>query len=805
MKQNSKILVVDDDPNHRKTLAVILRSKAYDTVVAGTGAEAIAAAKPGGISVALIDLMLPDMDGIEVMARIKAINPLTEAIVLTGHASMDTAIEATKQGAYSYLLKPYQMDDLLRNISHGVERHYTQEEILRLASFPRLHPSPVIELDADGEVIYANPAAERVFPDLSAMGTRHPLLNGLTSPIADLRQGGQPGEISHEAELDGAIYELHISRPRDVNLIRLFVTDITERKHAEEELRIAGIAFESQEGIIVTDPKGVIVRVNRAFSRLTGYMPEEAIGRSPALLKSGRHDQAFYQRIWQALGDSGRWQGEIWNRHKSGRIYAEWLTISAVNTPHGDLTHYVGTYSEITRNREAAAEIHRLAYYDSLTHLPNRRLLHDRMGQALVASSRSGHFGALLLLDLDTFKTLNDTRGHDVGDQLLIEVALRIQASVRAHDTVARLGGDEFVVMLEDLSVDVHDAAVQSDLVGEKLRVTLAQPYKLGGHEFHCTASLGVALFHGQEEPVDTVVKHADLAMYNAKSVGGNALRFFDPAMQIALDERSAMEAYLRLAIEGGQLRLHYQAQVDGAGLVIGAEALLRWAHPQRGLLRSADFIPLAEETGLIVPIGRWVLASACAQIKAWSGAYATRELRLAVNVGARQFRQPEFVAQVTQALARSGADPTRLRIELTESIAMDNVVETMTRMEALKALGVGFAIDDFGTGFSSLSCLKRLPLDQLKIDPSFTQNITGNADDAVVVQTIISMGKSLGLDVIAEGVETEAQRQGLVEYGCVAFQGYLFSEPLPLEAFEERLQRHVPFCPAEISSAPAD
>ena len=444
---------------------------------------------------------------------------------------------------------------------------------------------------------------------------------------------------------------------------------------------------------------------------------------------------------------------------------------------------------EITQNKEAEAEIHRLAYYDSLTHLPNRRLLHDRMGQAMAAGKRSGRFGALLFLDLDNFQVLNDTRGHAAGDQLLIDTARRIQAQVREGDTVARLGGDEFVIMLEDLSTEAQEAAIEAGLVGEKIRESLARPYDLGGRLFHGGASLGATLFRGHEESVEALLKYADMAMYKAKSAGRNALRFFDPAMQVALEERSALEADLRLALERGELQLYYQPQMDDSRRITGAEALLRWQHPQRGMVSPLDFISLAEDTGLIMPIGLWVLETACALIKTWSLEGATGDLRLAVNVSARQFRQPDFAEQVMEVLARSGAEPTRLKIELTESIVIDDVDEVISRMQTLKALGIGFSMDDFGTGFSSLSYLKRLPLDQLKIDRAFVSDLASDPNDGVIARTIITMGKTLGLDVIAEGVETEDQLACLRTFGCQAFQGYLFSRPLPLGAFEEMLR----------------
>jgi len=602
---------------------------------------------------------------------------------------------------------------------------------------------------------------------------------------------------------DGSCFHAHLdclhlsgAEPR----VRISLSDVSERRHAEEELRIAAIAFESQEGMMVSDSHGVIVRVNPAFTRLTGYRAEEAIGQTPALLRSGRHDKPFYDHMWQTLREKGYWQGEVWNKRKNGKVYAEWLTISAVTSPDGATTHYVGAFSEITQHKEAEAEIHRLAYYDALTHLPNRRLLMDRLGQALASSTRSRRHGAVIFLDLDNFKNLNDTRGHAVGDLLLAEVAQRLHCAVREGDTISRLGdtisrlgGDEFVVVLEDLNSETPEAAAQARQVGEKVRAALARPYELDGREFHCSASLGVTLFQDHEESVETLLKQADLALYQAKGAGRNCLRFFDPAMQSTLDEYSALEADLRLAVQREQLQLHYQPQVDSMRRVIGVEALLRWRHPQRGLVAPDVFIPLAEESGLILPIGHWVLETACALIKAWSAHAATRDLRLAVNVSARQFRQAGFVAEVEQVLSETGADPSRLKIELTESLVIDNVAETIARMRALKALGVGFSMDDFGTGFSSLSYLKRLPLDQLKIDRSFVFDLATDPNDAAIVQTIITMGHTLGLDVIAEGVETEAQLARLDQYGCTHFQGFLFSRPLPLAEFEAWLGDGIP------------
>ncbi|WP_062188428.1 diguanylate cyclase domain-containing protein [Ferrovum myxofaciens] len=566
MKQKTRILVVDDDAHLRKTLADILRVKGYETVVAANGAEAIAAAKHETFSLLLIDLMLPDMSGLEVMARIKAIAPLTEAIILTGHASMDTAIKATGQGAFSYVLKPYQMDDLLQKIKHGTEHQLAQEEILRLASFPRLHPSPVIEINLLGEVTYANPAAEKLFPDLISQGVSHPLLNGL-SGFNERRSCMQLTDVFHEVEIGTgsgqATYEVHTYCIPGLDLIRIYAMDITQRKQAQADLRIASIVFESQEGITITDSKMAILRVNPTFTKITGYSDEEAIGNNPRLLKSGRHDAQFYAVMWESINRTGSWEGEIWNRRKSGEIYPEYIRITAVKDNDGVVTNYVGTFNDITTSKLASDEIKNLAFYDPLTHLPNRRLLMDRFRQALASSARSGRGGALLFIDLDNFKNLNDTLGHDIGDLLLQQVALRLESCVRECDTVARLGGDEFVVMLEELSEHDVEAAEQTESVGSKIIAELNRSYQLATHTYHSTPSIGATIFSDHAESQDELLKQADIAMYQSKQAGRNTMRFFNPKMQEIINVRAALESELLRAFENRQFHMYYQSGVS--------------------------------------------------------------------------------------------------------------------------------------------------------------------------------------------------------------------------------------------------
>ncbi|MEI8570464.1 EAL domain-containing protein [Methylomonas sp. WH-1] len=627
------------------------------------------------------------------------------------------------------------------------------------------------------------------FNDGSLLAALHQALNG--------EKVSYEGNFRPAPDAAGIVIDMSCAPSRDgagkiVGGIAI-IRDISERKQAEEMLRISAIAFESQAAMIVTSPDAIILRVNRAFTALTGYEAQEVMGQTPQMLNSGRHDKGFFTAMWTSLQETGHWQGEIWNRHKNGLIVAQWLTIAAVVAPDGRITHYVGTFSDITENKDAVAEIHRLAYYDPLTHLPNRRLLQDRLGQELVAGARNGLYGAILFLDLDNFKTLNDTRGHEAGDQLLIEVARRLRTSVRECDIVGRLGGDEFLVLLSDLSADVELAAMQTKQVGEKLLDALAHPYDINGYEFHCSASIGIRLYR-DHELAEELLRHADLAMYQAKMAGRNAVRFFDPSMQALATARADLEKDLRLALSQNQFKLYFQAQIYRNHQVVGAEALLRWQHPQRGLVSPLEFIALAEKTSLILPIGQCVLEAACTQLKQWEQHARSRQFRLAVNVSARQFRAADFVEQVRRTLDSHGVNPDLLELELTESLVLENINDTISKMHALREMGVRFSLDDFGTGYSSFSYLTQLPFDQLKIDRSFVHNIGIKTSDAVIVQTIIGMAHNLEIEVIAEGVETEAQRLFLEQHGCHACQGFLFSKPVPIDEFMA-WSRRLPKC----------
>jgi diguanylate cyclase (GGDEF)-like protein/PAS domain S-box-containing protein len=565
--------------------------------------------------------------------------------------------------------------------------------------------------------------------------------------------------------------------------------DITEHEQAEHQQSIATTAFDSQEGMTVTDVDGAMLKVNAAFTRITGYTSEEAVGQNVGVLKSDIHNEEFHVRMWQEIESNGSWAGESWARRKNGEVYPEFLTITGVKDDASKVTNYVYTFNDITLSKAAADAIEHLAYYDQLTQLPNRRLLLNRLRKALASFARSGNEAALLYLDLDNFKNLNDTLGHDIGDLLLQQVAERLTSCVRDEDTVARLGGDEFVVMLEDLSGRHIEAAAQVESVANKILAALNQPYQLATHTYQNSPSIGIALIRDHEHGVEELLKQADIAMYQSKKDGRNTIRFFDPQMQESIRTRVQLENDLRNALDEKQFILHLQIQVDSSSNPVGAEALIRWQHPERGLVSPEDFIPHSEESGLILQIGNWVLESACELLNTWQDEAMTRDLVLSVNVSARQFHQANFVTYVNETIDHHGIDPMRLKLELTESLLLEDIEDTIFKMRALNKIGVRLSLDDFGTGYSSLQYLKRLPLEQLKIDKSFIRDLQTDSDDGAIVSTIIAMTKNLNLEVIAEGVETEAQKQFLVERGCNHFQGYLSGRPMPIKLFEAALR----------------
>ena len=562
--------------------------------------------------------------------------------------------------------------------------------------------------------------------------------------------------------------------------------DITDLKKAASELRIAATAIESQEGIVITDRKRSILRVNHAFAAITGHEPEDAMGRKPDFFGADLDEQA------EALvAVDGKWTGEKEGWDRSGMPLHMLLTVTAVADTDGSIANYVYTFIDISSKKRAEAEIAHLAFHDQLTGLPNRRLMKDRLDHAQATSLRSRRHCALLLLDLDNFKTLNDTQGHAMGDLVLAQAASRLEGCVREEDTVSRFGGDEFMVLLEELNQDLEEATLQVARIGEKIRLSLDMPYRMGDLEIGMTCSIGATLFVGQDHGREDFVQQADIALYQAKKDGRNAMRFFDKGMQESINASAALERDLRRAIGEGQFRLHCQAQVDPEGRLVGAEALLRWDHPEKGLVGPDEFIPLAEESRLILDIGKWVIEAACERLSSWKDKPEAADLVLSVNVSVSQLRQASFVEEVEKAIVRHGIDPRLLGLEVTESMLLEDGERAMALMNALKDIGVRLSLDDFGMGYSSFFFLKRIPFDQLKIDRTFIADIERDENDRGIVQAIIAMAKGLGLEVVAEGVETAAQRDFLYEKGCRILQGRFFGEPLPMAQFESSMKQH--------------
>lgn len=649
--------------------------------------------------------------------------------------------------------------------------------------------------DNDNVVVDCNPAA------LELLGYSREELIGkpLTELIdaQDLRR--QPlqierlraeGSILLERRVvrnDGTVIPVEVSaRALPNGGIQALIRDVTARVIAEERLRQAATVFEStREGVVITDAQHSIIAVNSAFTEVTGYSESEVLGKNPSLLKSDRHDDDFYREMWSAIKEFGFWRGEIWSRRKNGDIYPEWGTISAVVDEDNHVTNYVAVFSDISSVKESEEKLEYLAHHDPLTELPNRLLYMARLEHALEQAKREQLSAAVIFIDLDHFKNINDSLGHPVGDALLIQVAERLSTQVRNEDTVARLGGDEFTVLLEQLRNPQRAGAVAAKLIN-----SFAEPFYVEGHQLHVTASIGISLSPHDGEDVATLLRNADSAMYQAKERGRNGYQFYTAEHTTSAFERVLLENSLRQALKLDQFEIFYQPQLDLRNeRLVGAEALVRWHHPEMGLVSPDRFIPLAEETGLIVPIGEWVLQIACQQVRGWQEAGLPID-RVAVNLAGQQLRRGDLVTSVEQALDRAGLAPASLELEVTEGFIMQQAEQAIEVLERLRQLGVTLSIDDFGTGYSSLSCLKRLPINTLKIDQSFVRDIPHDPNDEAIARAVIALAKSLQLNVVAEGIETSAQRDFMLEEDCTEGQGYLFSPPLPGHQFAEFLEQ---------------
>lgn len=710
-----RILTIDDEENIRDSFRFYLEDFDYEILEAQNGREGLelfAREKP---DLVLCDLRMPEVDGLEVLAKIREQSPDTPIIVVSGTGVIGDAIEAVRRGAWNYLLKPIQDLSTLR---HAIDQALERARLIR------------------ENRTYQEHLEEEV--------------------------------ISRTEDLQQAMTDLHKTHQQ----IKL------------SESRYRSIYENLQDVYFEILPGGEIREVSPSIMQISDYSCEELIGNSVWQFYPRREDREGLLKELQTRSVVSDY--EIHLRDKSGKIIP--CSINARLLPAEDDRPALicGTLRDISERKLAEAHIERLAYYDALTDLPNRRLLTDRLERDLARARRHKHYGAMLFLDLDRFKNINDSLGHQVGDELLKEVARRLTNDLRLEDTVSRLGGDEFIMLLSDMGKEPTDAAARTQAKAEQVQVRLSEPYKVLGHDLHITPSIGVAIFPADDDPNEDsndILRHADTAMYRAKDDGRDAIRFFLPSMQAAADQRLEIEKDLRFALGRNELSLYFQPQVDHNGQLIGAETLLRWIHPEKGFISPADFIPVAEATGLILPIGLWVLEASCKQIKIWSDQGLSIG-HLAVNVSPRQFRQPDFIRQVYQVIERTGVDAQQLGLELTEGMVIDNISDTIDKMQALKQIGIELSIDDFGTGYSSLAYLKRLPLDILKIDQSFVRDIETDESDATIVETIISMAHHLNLKVIAEGVETEFELDFLTKRDCKSYQGYYFSRPIPESEF---------------------
>ncbi|GAX90648.1 GGDEF domain-containing protein [Effusibacillus lacus] len=670
------------------------------------------------------------------------------------------------------------------------------EEELRLAiQVYKTTSEGVVILDATGKIQLVNPAFTAItgYSAEEVIGQKPPILKygrqgaGFYANIwATVHDAGKwQGEIWHRRK-NGEIYPTWVTvsairnEAGSITHCAAVILDITRLKRVEEQLHLVSKVIENTvEGIVVTDIHGSIQLVNPAFTAITGYSPEEVIGKNPRILNSGRHDAEFYISMWASIHETGKWEGEIWNRRKNGEIYPEWLTISAVSDEMGKITHYAATFTDITERKSYEERIVYQAHHDTLTGLPNRTFFQNLTSQ-LDHAKQQNQMLAVLIIDLDRFKGINESLGHSAGDRLLQGVAERLKSCVRDGDIVARLGGDEFALLLTQITSE-KDVVRRVRHIAEVFK----EPLICGSEEIFTSMSMGISLYPADGKDMEELLKNADTALYRARELGGGHYQFYTPEMNSKAFERLALETDLRKALDRQEFVLYYQPKVDmQTGQIVGMETLIRWEHPDLGTVSPAEFISLAEETGLIIPIGEWVLHTACKQNKAWQQA-GFSPLRVAVNLSARQFRQTDLVATVARVLHETGLDPEYLELEITESIALENADRTIATLNELRTLGVRISIDDFGTGYSSLSYLKKFPIDTLKIDRSFVREIDTNLSDAAIVTAIITLAHSLNLKVVAEGVETPVQQAFLLKQKCDEMQGYLFSRPVPVSSFE--------------------
>jgi diguanylate cyclase (GGDEF)-like protein/PAS domain S-box-containing protein len=818
------LLVVDDVPANVHELLEVLKDE-YRITVASNGARALelvqGSAPP---DLVLLDIVMPGMDGYEVCRRIKALpagNHIPVLFISVVDAPQDK-VRGFQLGAADYITKPFDIDEVrarvrthleLSRLQRFLETQVEQRTALLEKSDEKYHilaeysPNWEYWLAPDGSYLYVSPACREIsgyaaadfFADAGLMERIvHP--DDLPAWLAH-RRAVSAGEYER-AQLSfrirtrdgGERWIEHVCKPvfdakGKAQGQRGTHRDITERRQAEERLMLAAAVLEnSAEGVLITDAENCIISVNRAFVATTGYSLEEVVGQNPRLLQSGHHDRPFYQAMWASIVAHGTWQGELWNRGKNGAIFPVLANISTLRDEQDRVTHYIGVFSDLSHIKSTEKKLDFLAHRDPLTGLPNRALFSELLARAIQRAESGRQQFALLFLDLDNFKTINDSLGYGVGDEALTAVAGRLKATLSSVDAIARIGGDEFIIIIEQL-----DESRGVDLMAQRLIEALSQPLTLDGHSIYVGASIGISLYPSDGRDGETLQRNADTALHQAKLQGRGTLRFFSPEMTTLARDRLTMEADLRRAIEQNELCLYYQPQIDlVSGQVSGLEALVRWNHPTRGFVLPSGFIPLAEESGLIVLLGDWALLTACRQIRQWLGKHPTLR-QTAVNVSAIQLTRGDLCASVRAALQETGIPAEKLQLEITESFVMLDRERAFQTLADLKALGVRLSIDDFGTGYSSLGYLQQLDVQELKIDQSFIRDMTTDSGSASIVQAVIALGHSLGLEIVAEGVEEEAQARYLRALQCDVMQGYLASRPLPADEMTRYLAMYQP------------
>ncbi|NOQ62882.1 MAG: EAL domain-containing protein [Methyloprofundus sp.] len=822
------ILYVEDEVEVREQLTAYLTRRCGKIYTAEDGKQGLTAYKRYKPNIVITDILMPVMDGLKMAEYIQSIAPDTPIIIVTAFEEPRYFHQAIDLGVQQYVNKPVKMpilEQALLKSARILRAEAALKEIeeryrilfplsqIAISVADATHPQAiVVEQEEDrlffkGNLIDCNEAFLKLlgYQDLHMLQElSHNICSLMTDSSAALLNKVVQEELlvrgfSSEFEIELVSYQKS-TIPVMVQLILRYsdagepieiwgvMRDVREQRKSEQDLRLSAKVFESsKDAIIISDKNNIMISVNQAFSEITGYTREEVVGKNPKLLQSGRHDKEFYQKMWIELQAKGYWQGEIWNRRKSGEIFPEWISISLVYDNAGNISHHIANFSDITDLKSSEAHIEFLANYDPLTELPNRRLFIDRLDQAIKKAAREDTSLAVIFFDLDHFKTINDSLGHSIGDLMLIEVAQRISACVRKSDTIARLSGDEFAAVIADVG-DISNIIHVAKKIIDSMRVS----FKIENYELHITTSIGISLYPSDGDNYELLLKNADTAMYCAKNNGRDNFEFFSHSMSVRALERLSLEGKLRYAIKNNELKVFYQPQIQvSSGKIIGMEALLRWPHPEIGMISPADFIPLTEETGLIIPIGEWILEQACRQNKAWQD-QGLMTIPVSVNLSGVQFRQRNLLNTVQGVLDKSGLEPRYLELELTESILMDCSEFNVTLLKEFRQLGVQLSIDDFGTGYSSLSYLKRFPIGKLKIDQSFSMRIPEDKNSSLIVSAIISLGHDLEMVVIAEGVENEAQFNFMKQHQCDEIQGYYFSKAVSAKEMEVLLQQEV-------------